>query len=120
MFSSLAIHGGGQLHQNDCHLLVNGTLATNEGVAYLSDEVLAIEVSTAIEGTNRVIRETEVLGDYNNAGTTTVHRGTLYIYGNLTDTGTMAGEIDTGPVRDGGRGGGGAAPQLTRRNQVMV
>ena len=86
----------------DCSLLVNGPLATNGGVAYLSDEILAIEVSTGVDGANRVIRETEVLGDYVNDGTTAVHRGTLYIFGDLSGEGTMLGDVDTGPGLRGG------------------
>ena len=102
LFSSLETATDGQLHQNDCSLLVNGSLATNGGVAYLSDEILAIEVSTGVDGANRVIRETEVLGDYVNDGTTAVHRGTLYIFGDLSGEGTMLGDVDTGPGLRGG------------------
>ncbi|MCH2134936.1 MAG: hypothetical protein MK116_14435, partial [Phycisphaerales bacterium] len=102
LFSSLETATDGQLHQNDCSLLVNGSLATNGGVAYLSDEILAIEVSTGVDGANRVIRETEVLGDYVNDGTTAVHRGTLYIFGDLSGEGTMLGDVDDGPGLRGG------------------
>ncbi|MEE2906684.1 MAG: FG-GAP repeat protein, partial [Planctomycetota bacterium] len=102
IFSSLDTINEGQLHQNDCSLLVNGPLATSGGVAYLSDEILAIEVTTGADGVNRVIRETEVLGDYLNDGTTVVHRGTLYIFGDLSGEGTMLGDVDTGPGLRGG------------------
>ena len=102
IFSSLDTINEGQLHQNDCSLLVNGPLATSGGVAYLSDEILAIEVTTGADGVNRVIRETEVLGDYLNDGTTVVHRGTLYIYGDVSGSGTMLGDVDTGPGLRGG------------------
>ena len=102
IFSSLDTVAGGKFHQNDCSLLVNGPLATSGGVAYLSDEILAIEVTTGVDGINRVIRETEVLGDYLNDGTTAVHRGTLYIYGDLSGSGTMLGDVGTGPGLRGG------------------
>ncbi|MCH2134748.1 MAG: FG-GAP repeat protein, partial [Phycisphaerales bacterium] len=102
LFNSIDTGTGGQLHQNDCSLLVNGPMQNSGGVNYLSDEILAMEVATGANGVNRVIRETEVLGDYLNDGTTVVHRGTLYIYGDLNGGGTMLGDVDTGPGRSGG------------------
>ena len=109
VISSFECANGAQLHQNTCSLFVDENFGTNGGVSYLSGDVLAVEVNTGVDGAHRIIGDTRILGDYVNAGTTSVHLGTLYIVGDLTDTGTMAGNYDTGPVRDGGRGGGRSA-----------
>ena len=109
VISSFECANGAQLHQNTCSLFVDENFGTNGGVSYLSGDVLAVEVNTGVDGAHRIIGDTRILGDYVNAGTTSVHLGTLYIVGDLTDTGTMAGNYDTGPVRDGGRSGGRSA-----------
>jgi hypothetical protein len=102
---------GGELVQNDASLFAYGDVNNTSGTGYLSGIVFSDDgvVSTGDDGVNRIIGDTRILGDYVNAGTTSVHLGTLYIVGDLTDTGTMSGNYDTGPVRDGGRSGGRSA-----------
>ena len=102
LFSSLLLNQGAQFRQNECDLLVNGMFRNAGGVGYLGGEILAVDAETTVEGVNRVVRDTELYADYLNDGATIVHRGVLSIYGNLTNNGTLAGEVDTGPGFTGG------------------
>jgi hypothetical protein len=72
------------------------------GTAVLSGEVYASTVRTDSNGTNLISRDTDIYCDYINNGTTKIHRGVLYIYGALTNNGTLLGTVDTGPALRGG------------------
>lgn len=102
IFNALEFLEESQFQQNGSTLLVNGTVATNGGVTYLSGETLAAEISTGIDGVNRIASDTEFFSDYINAGSTIIQRGILYIYGDLTNTGTMAGDYENGLLDDEG------------------
>ncbi|MCH2134853.1 MAG: FG-GAP-like repeat-containing protein, partial [Phycisphaerales bacterium] len=96
IFNDLEFLDGSQFQQNGSSLLVNGQLATTGGVTYLSGEALAVGISTGINGVNRVADDTDIYGDYTNAGATIIQRGILYIYGDLVNTGTLTGEYNNG------------------------
>jgi hypothetical protein len=95
-FEQLTVSSGGQLLQRGSTLLVNQNLATTSGgVCYLQGPILAEAVTTAVGSQNRCAGDTDVFANYTNAGSTVVQRGILYIYGTLTNTGTITGEVDT-------------------------
>ena len=95
-FSQLTVSSGGQLLQRGSTLLVNQNLATTSGgVCYMQGPILAEAVTTAVGSQNRCAGDTDVFANYTNAGSTVVQRGILYIYGTLTNTGTITGEVDT-------------------------
>ena len=102
-FSNLNLSTGGGLLQNSAQLIVQDSMVNDAGTAILSGEIFASDVQTNASGTNLVARDTDVYCDYINNGTTKIHRGVLYIYGSLTNNGTLLGTVDTGP---GVRGGG--------------
>ncbi|MCH2161081.1 MAG: hypothetical protein MK085_04325 [Phycisphaerales bacterium] len=101
----LDFHGSdsGVLFQNGATLMCSDTFASwGASTSYLSGTILADLVWTNNVAQNVVYDETMVLGDYFNEATTIVHRGTLHITGDLTNTGIMLGEVDTGPGFVGG------------------
>ena len=63
IFNALEFLEESQFQQNGATLLVNGTVATNGGVTYLSGETLAAEISTGIDGVNRIASDTECFSD---------------------------------------------------------
>ncbi|MEC8558988.1 MAG: VCBS repeat-containing protein, partial [Planctomycetota bacterium] len=83
----------GELLQNDAALYLYSTMTTSSGITYLRGDLSADTVSTGTDGINYVARDTDVYGDYVNAGSTIIQRGTLYIYGDLADTGSMSGDV---------------------------
>ena len=96
-FEQLSVSSGGQFLQRNSTVLVNQALASQSGgVCYLQGPVLAETVSTAVGGQNRVAGDTDVFANYTNAGSTVIQRGILYIYGSLTNTGTMTGQFNNG------------------------
>jgi hypothetical protein len=95
-FEQLSVGTGGQFLQRGSTVLVNQNLATTSGgICYLQGPVLAEAVTTAVGAQNRCAGDTDVFANYTNAGTTVVQRGILYIYGTLTNTGTLTGQVDT-------------------------
>jgi hypothetical protein len=95
-FEQLTVSSGGQFLQRGSTILVNQNLATTSGgVCYLQGPILAEAVTTAAGSQNRCAGDTDVFANYTNAGSTVVQRGILYIYGTLTNTGTITGEVDT-------------------------
>ena len=95
-FDELTTVAGGQFLLNGATMLVNRTFATTGGRSYLKGQILAESVSTSGSGQNRVAGDVDCFADYNNAGTTIIQRGVLYIYGSLVNTGTLTGEYDLG------------------------
>jgi hypothetical protein len=96
-FSQLTVSSGGQLLQRGSTLLVNQNLATTSGgVCYLQGPILAEAVTTAVGSQNRCAGDTDVFANYTNAGATVIQRGILYIYGTLTNTGTITGNFNNG------------------------
>jgi hypothetical protein len=96
-FEQLTVASGGQFLQRNSTILVNQNLATTSGgICYLQGPVLAEAVTTAVGAQNRCAGDTDVFANYTNAGTTIVQRGILYIYGTLTNTGTLTGEVNNG------------------------
>jgi hypothetical protein len=96
-FEQLSVSSGGQFLQRNSTVLVNQALASQSGgVCYLQGPVLAETVSTAVGGQNRVAGDTDIFANYTNAGSTVIQRGILYIYGSLTNTGTMTGDFNNG------------------------
>ncbi|MDG2423973.1 MAG: FG-GAP repeat protein, partial [Phycisphaerales bacterium] len=104
VFSNLELDTGGELVQNNSSLFVYGNMNNHAGTGYLAGNIFADQgdVSTDAGGVNRISRDTDIYADYVNDGTTAVHRGTLYIYGDLSGEGTMLGDVDTGPGLRGG------------------
>ena len=104
IFSNLELDTGGELVQNNSSLFVYGDMNNHAGTGYLAGNIFADQgdVSTDAGGVNRISRDTDIYADYVNDGTTAVHRGTLYIFGDLSGEGTMLGDVDTGPGRRGG------------------
>ena len=96
IFSDLDVIADGQFKQNDAALLLNNTLTTSAGDAYMLGEVFCEAVETGVSGVNRVAGDTRVYADYINAGTTIIQEGILYIYGDLVNTGTLSGEYNNG------------------------
>jgi hypothetical protein len=95
-FEQLSVGTGGQFLQRGSTILVNQNLAsTSGGICYLQGPILAEAVTTAVGAQIRCAGDTDVFANYTNAGTTIVQRGILYIYGTLTNTGTLTGEVDT-------------------------
>ena len=98
-FEQLSVSSGGQFLQRGTTVLVNQALSSDSGgVCYLQGPVLAEGVSTAVGGQNRVAGDTDIFANYANAGSTVIQRGILYIYGTLTNTGTMTGQFNNGFV----------------------
>ena len=98
-FNQFAVANEGQFLQRGSTILVaQGFSSGSGGVCYLQGPVLAETVSTAVGGQNRVAGDTDVFADYTNAGSTVIQRGILYIYGTLTNTGTITGQYNTGFV----------------------
>jgi hypothetical protein len=96
-FEQLSVSSGGQFLQRNSTVLVNQALASQPGgVCYLQGPLLAETVSTAVGGQNRVAGDTDVFANYTNGGSTVIQRGILYIYGSLTNTGTMTGDFNNG------------------------
>ncbi|MCX5641513.1 MAG: hypothetical protein NT059_11995 [Planctomycetota bacterium] len=96
-FEQLSVSSGGQFLQRNSTVLVNQALASQSGgVCYLQGPVLAETVSTAVGGQHRVAGDTDIFANYTNAGSTVIQRGILYIYGSLTNTGTMTGQFNNG------------------------
>jgi hypothetical protein len=96
-FEQLSVSSGGQFLQRNSTVLVNQALASQSGgVCYLQGPVLAETVSTAVGGQHRVAGDTDVFANYTNAGSTVIQRGILYIYGSLSNTGTMTGDFNNG------------------------
>ncbi|MFM7259153.1 MAG: dockerin type I domain-containing protein, partial [bacterium] len=95
-FDELTTVAGGQFLLNGATMIVNRTFATTGGRSYLKGQILAESVSTSGAGQHRVAGDVDCFADYNNAGTTIIQRGVLYIYGSLVNTGTLTGEYDLG------------------------
>jgi hypothetical protein len=96
-FQQLTVAPFGQLLQRNSDLLVNQSFLTmDRGVSYLQGPLLAQSVSTAFGGEHRVAGDTDVFSNYTNEGTTVIQRGILYIYGTLTNTGTITGQFNNG------------------------
>ncbi len=88
----------GLMFLDDTTLIVDDYMATwGSSTSYLSGTIVADTVWTNNSGTNAVHADTMVLANYLNQATTVVHRGVLNIVGDLTNTGTMLGDVDTGP-----------------------
>ena len=91
------------LFQNGATLLGDNYFASwGSSTAYLSGTILADTVWTNNGAQHIVYDDTMILGDYFNQATTVVHRGTLHITGDLSGSGTMLGDVDTGPGLRGG------------------
>ncbi|MDI9402281.1 MAG: FG-GAP repeat protein [Limnohabitans sp.] len=96
-FEQFTVANEGQFTQRNANVFVNQTFGTTSGgVCYLEGPVLAEAVTTAVGAQNRVMGDTSILSDYTNAGSTIIQRGILYIYGTLTNTGTLTGEVNNG------------------------
>ncbi|MDI9402669.1 MAG: FG-GAP repeat protein [Limnohabitans sp.] len=95
-FDELTTVAGGQFLLNGATMVVNRDFATTGGRSYLKGQILAESVSTSGAGQHRVAGDVDCFADYNNAGTTIIQRGVLYIYGSLVNTGTLTGEYDLG------------------------
>ena len=96
-FEQFAVANEGQFVQRNANIFVNqGFGTTAGGVCYLEGPVLAETVSTTVGAQNRVMGNTSILSDYTNAGATIIQRGILYIYGSLTNTGTITGNFNNG------------------------
>ena len=96
-FQSLEMIGSGQFLQNESLILVNETCRTSaSGRMFLNGDILSSMMSTTDAGENRIAGDTNVFSDYDNAGATIVQRGTLYIYGDLVNTGTLSGDVNNG------------------------
>ena len=97
LFEEMSVGSGGQFLQRGATVLANQGVATGSGgVSYLQGQVLAEAVSTSAGAQNRVMGDTDILSNYTNAGSTIIQRGVLYIYGSLTNTGTITGQYNTG------------------------
>jgi len=92
----------GNVLLNGSTLIPGSGLENTAGLLWLDGQI-AGDASTAINGVNRGVADTVVFGNYTNAGTTIINAGTLSIVGNLDNSGTLLGAVDTGP---GVRGGG--------------
>jgi len=96
-FQSLEVLADGQFLQNESLILVNETCRTSgSGRMFLNGEILAGLVTTTEAGENRIAGDTNVFSDYDNDGATIVQRGTLYIYGDLVNTGSLSGDVNNG------------------------
>ena len=102
IFSNLDLISGGELLQNEAFLIGYSEITNGAGTCYLKGELSAESTSTGANGVNRVANDTDIYGDYTNAGSTIIQRGTLYIYGDLTNTGTMTGDYNNGFMRGSG------------------
>jgi hypothetical protein len=96
IFSDLDVVSGGELLQNDAFLIGYSDITNTAGTCYLKGELSAESTATGSDGVNYVAADTNVFGDYVNAGSTIIQRGILYIYGDLTNTGTMTGDFNNG------------------------
>ena len=96
--AGLAIADGGAFYQNDSTAFFGSQLQTGSGgEAFLKGTVMSELVYVEPGGMNRVHGDTDVLGNYTNKGTTLVHRGVLYVVGDLENSGVLLGEVNDGP-----------------------
>ena len=96
LLEQFTVASGGQFSQRGASIAVNQTLSTTAGgVCYLDGPVLAESIATASGAQNRVIGDTDILCDYSNAGATVIQRGIMYVYGSLTNSGTITGELNS-------------------------
>ncbi|MEC8560623.1 MAG: FG-GAP-like repeat-containing protein, partial [Planctomycetota bacterium] len=102
VFRDLDVITDGELLQNDAFLIGYSDITNSAGTCYLKGELSADSIQTVDGGVNYVAADTNVFGDYLNTGSTIIQRGTLYIYGDLTNTGTMTGEFNNGFMRGTG------------------
>lgn len=93
---SIDIVGGGRFIQNDADIYVTNDFEVSGGRAFLSGQISPATLRTAGDGEVRVAGDVDAFCDYDNAGTTIVQRGVLYIYGDLSNTGTLVGDVNNG------------------------
>jgi len=90
----------------------NGTVTASEGSVVYAD----LTINGDLRGTTDIMGDTTVNGEMRatddiligsnleNNGLVAMHRGVLYVFGDITDNGTILGEIDGGPGVRGGEG----------------
>jgi hypothetical protein len=83
-------------------IVVMGSLQNENYIS--SSGTYVTDMHNAAGGELRCNDETMLSGNLNNDGLVTVNRGPLYIMGNLTNNGTILGDVDTGPGFAGGGG----------------
>jgi hypothetical protein len=102
--SELGIDGAG---------VAAGTWTTSQGSVIYCD----LTIDGELRGTTDIMGDTTVNGEMRatddiligsnltNNGLIAMHRGVLYVFGDLTNNGTILGEVDGGPGMRGGAGG---------------
>ena len=123
--SALEIHSGPHAHLHDVSLRMSSELGTSgdlagdgswtcaEGSTIYANELTVdgtltgtVDIYGDLEnrGTVRATDDLLVSNDLTNDGLIAIHRGVLYVLGNLTNNGTILGEVDGGPGVRGGEG----------------
>jgi alpha-tubulin suppressor-like RCC1 family protein len=95
-FQSLDLAAGGRFIQNGASIYVTGAFDIAGGRAFLSGQMAPSVLRTSGDGEVRVAGDVDAFCDYENAGTTIVQRGVLFVYGDLTNTGTLVGDVNNG------------------------
>ncbi len=95
-FESIDIVTEGQFAQNGAEVYVSTDFVVSGGRAFLSGQIMPAVLRTSGDGEVRVAGDVDAFCDYENAGTTIVQRGVLYVYGDLTNTGTLVGDVNNG------------------------
>jgi len=108
---TIMVQSGGTLESN-AGIPTSGTMVTTGDALVIADLYNHGSLSTAgtfvgtvgnyASGTMTVNDETMIVGDLYNENLITVNRGPLYVIGNITNDGTILGEVDNGPGFTGG------------------
>ncbi|MDP6311794.1 MAG: hypothetical protein QF781_06490 [Phycisphaerales bacterium] len=108
---TIMVQSNGTLESN-AGLPTSGTMVTIGSALVMADVYNHGSLSTAgtfvgyvgnyAAGTMTVNDETMIVGDLYNENLITVNRGPLYVIGNITNDGTILGEVDNGPGFAGG------------------
>lgn len=100
--STGAVSNTGSMTSIGTAVVVMGSLQNENYISSAGTYVTDLHNATGAE--LRCNDETMLSGNLLNDGLVTVNRGPLYIMGNLTNNGTILGDVDTGPGFTGGGG----------------
>jgi hypothetical protein len=118
-FSGTTVNVGDAILRRDSEMGINGDAhATGTWTASAGSVVYAdLTIDGNLRGTTDIMGNTTVNGEMratddilvganlDNNGLVAMHRGVLYVFGDLTNNGTILGEVDGGPGVRGGEGG---------------
>ena len=88
---------------------IEGDIGNNAGTLNAQGTIFGT-LANGTNGTTNGVADLVHIGDLDNDGTVNIFRGVYYLTGDLTNNGTINGEIDEGPGRRGGNEADGTQP----------